>query len=134
MAILTSSPTAPSACSRRTSLCSRCGANLPRFASAEEDLPTRRSEKYLAANYEQACPPCGARVPDPSDLWCLECRRCGDGPAPHLAGGPSDSVPDGQRGDPGRHVAAAGPGPGAVAGGRGLRHLTTGPGGAHGNR
>jgi flagellar protein FlaG len=56
-------------------ICFRCGANLPRSASAEEDLPTPTvSQKYLSADYQQACPHCGARVPDPSDLWCLECR------------------------------------------------------------
>ena len=56
-------------------ICFRCGANLPRSGSAEEDLPTPTvSQKYLSADYQQACPHCGARVPDPSDLWCLECR------------------------------------------------------------
>ena len=56
-------------------ICFRCGANLPRSTSAEEDLPTPTvSQKYLSADYQQACPHCGARVPDPSDLWCLECR------------------------------------------------------------
>ncbi len=56
-------------------ICFRCGANLPRSASAEEDLPTPTvSQKYLSADYQQACPHCGARVPDRSDLWCLECR------------------------------------------------------------
>ena len=56
-------------------ICFRCGANLPRSASAAEDLPTPTvSQKYLSADYQQACPHCGARVPDPSDLWCLECR------------------------------------------------------------
>jgi pSer/pThr/pTyr-binding forkhead associated (FHA) protein len=56
-------------------ICFRCGANLPRAGAAEEDLPTPTvSQKYLAADYQQSCPHCGARVPDPSDLWCLECR------------------------------------------------------------
>ncbi len=56
-------------------ICFRCGANLPRAGAAEEDLPTPTvSQKYLSADYQQACPHCGARVPDPSDLWCLECR------------------------------------------------------------
>jgi pSer/pThr/pTyr-binding forkhead associated (FHA) protein len=36
--------------------------------------PAPRQQKYLSADYQQACPHCGARVPDPSDLWCLECR------------------------------------------------------------
>ncbi len=56
-------------------ICFRCGANLPRAGAAEEDLPTPTvSQKYLSADYQQSCPHCGARVPDPSDLWCLECR------------------------------------------------------------
>jgi pSer/pThr/pTyr-binding forkhead associated (FHA) protein len=56
-------------------ICFRCGANLPRSGAAEEDLATPTvSQKYLSADYRQACPHCGARVPDPSDLWCLECR------------------------------------------------------------
>ncbi len=56
-------------------ICFRCGANLPRAGAAEEDLATPTvSQKYLSADYQQSCPHCGARVPDPSDLWCLECR------------------------------------------------------------
>jgi hypothetical protein len=59
-------------------ICFRCGANLPRAEQAEEDLPTPTvSQRYMpGAGTEDAsaCPNCGARVPDPSDLWCLECR------------------------------------------------------------
>ncbi len=56
-------------------ICFRCGANLPRSESADEDLPTPTvSQKYLSEDHQQACPNCGARIPDPSDLWCLECR------------------------------------------------------------
>jgi FHA domain/Double zinc ribbon len=60
-------------------ICFRCGANLPRAEQAEEDLPTPTvSQRYMpgAGGTEDAsaCPNCGARVPDPSDLWCLECR------------------------------------------------------------
>lgn len=55
-------------------ICFRCGANLPRADLPDEDLPTPTvSQKYMAAG-NQACPNCGARIPDPSDLWCLECR------------------------------------------------------------
>jgi len=55
-------------------ICFRCGANLPRADSPDEDLPTPTvSQKSMAAG-NQACPNCGARIPDPSDLWCLECR------------------------------------------------------------
>ena len=59
-------------------ICFRCGANLPRAEQAEEDLPTPTvSQRYMqsaGAEDASACPNCGARVPDPSDLWCLECR------------------------------------------------------------
>ena len=55
-------------------ICFRCGANLPRADSPEDELPTPTvSQKYLAAS-NQACPNCGARIRDPGDLWCLECR------------------------------------------------------------
>ena len=55
-------------------ICFRCGANLPRPEPAEEDLPTPTvSQKYLTGD-QPACPNCGARIPDPGDLWCLECR------------------------------------------------------------
>lgn len=57
-------------------ICFRCGANLPRAEAGEEDLPTPTvSQRYLSHSEDQAaCPNCGARIPDPSDLWCLECR------------------------------------------------------------
>ena len=57
-------------------ICFRCGANLPRAEQAEEDLPTPTvSQRYMTGRDDQpSCPNCGARVPDPSDLWCLECR------------------------------------------------------------
>ena len=55
-------------------ICFRCGANLPRPEPAEEDLPTPTvSQKYITGD-QPACPNCGARIPDPGDLWCLECR------------------------------------------------------------
>ncbi len=55
-------------------ICFRCGANLPRPEPADEDLPTPTvSQKYLTGD-QPACPNCGARIPDPGDLWCLECR------------------------------------------------------------
>jgi pSer/pThr/pTyr-binding forkhead associated (FHA) protein len=55
-------------------ICFRCGANLPRPEPAEEDLPTPTvSQKYFTGD-QPACPNCGARIPDPGDLWCLECR------------------------------------------------------------
>ena len=57
-------------------ICFRCGANLPRAEQAEEDLPTPTvSQRYMTGGDDpSACPNCGARVPDPSDMWCLECR------------------------------------------------------------
>ncbi len=55
-------------------ICFRCGANLPRPEPADEDLPTPTvSQKYIPGD-QPACPNCGARIPDPGDLWCLECR------------------------------------------------------------
>ena len=55
-------------------ICFRCGANLPRPEPADEDLPTPTvSQKYITGD-QPACPNCGARIPDPGDLWCLECR------------------------------------------------------------
>ncbi len=58
-------------------ICFRCGANLPRAEAGEEDMPTPTvSQRYLSRHDDHAagCPNCGARIPDPSDLWCLECR------------------------------------------------------------
>jgi hypothetical protein len=63
-------------------ICFRCGANLPRMEQADEDLPTPTvSQRFMTGGRDDArggdqtaCPNCGARVPDPSDLWCLECR------------------------------------------------------------
>ena len=55
-------------------ICFRCGANLPRPEPADEDLATPTvSQKYITGD-QPACPNCGARIPDPGDLWCLECR------------------------------------------------------------
>jgi pSer/pThr/pTyr-binding forkhead associated (FHA) protein len=55
-------------------ICFRCGANLPRPEPADEEMPTPTvSQKYITGD-QPACPNCGARIPDPGDLWCLECR------------------------------------------------------------
>jgi hypothetical protein len=58
-------------------ICFRCGANLPRMEQADEDLPTPTvSQRFMTGGRDDqpSCPNCGARIPDPSDLWCLECR------------------------------------------------------------
>jgi DNA-directed RNA polymerase subunit RPC12/RpoP len=56
-------------------ICFRCGANLPRPDGPEDDMPSPTvSQKYISGHDESICPNCGARVPDPSDLVCLECR------------------------------------------------------------
>ncbi len=55
-------------------ICFRCGANLPRPEPADEDLPTPTVSQQFITGDQPACPNCGARIPDPGDLWCLECR------------------------------------------------------------
>jgi FHA domain len=58
-------------------ICFRCGANLPRAESPDDDLPTPTvSQKYISGTDDQSvCPNCGAWVPDPADLVCLECQE-----------------------------------------------------------
>ena len=57
-------------------ICFRCGANLPHMDAADDDLPTPTvSQKYMSRDDQSTCPNCGARIEDPADLVCLECRE-----------------------------------------------------------
>jgi DNA-directed RNA polymerase subunit RPC12/RpoP len=57
-------------------ICFRCGANLPHMDAADDDLPTPTvSQKYMSRDDQSTCPNCGARIEDPADQVCLECRE-----------------------------------------------------------
>ena len=117
------------------------------FPVSHQPAPLRVSERgsahadglaeYLSADYQQACPTAGpgSRIHPTCVVPGMPAPAAGDRPAPYLTVVLRIAFPTGNIEIPGRHVAAAGPGPGAVAGGRGLRPLRQRvPSARHGHR